>query len=107
MRDTALKIGFGFTLAMLCASAPQLANVALLAPQQAGDVSVTLTMTQAQAARVNAALAAKFVNPDDPGETAINRYKRWLRTVHIELVFRYEREEAVKNIAPDLGVGVQ
>lgn len=61
--------------------------------------SYTVTTSTENAIRIINALDCRLEREED--ETDRQLYIRWLRGVHVELVFRDERNQAQSSIAPD------
>jgi hypothetical protein len=69
---------------------------------------IQIRLTDSQAARVNAAVERNFGDDEEhPGETSKQRYMRWLKMVHVDLVFGDERRTAQSSVAADLEIAVE
>lgn len=68
---------------------------------------MTITLSDTQMARVNAALGRSFVDDDNPGETAKARARRWVKMMFTDLVFGDERQQAESSVAADLEIDVE
>lgn len=64
--------------------------------------SYTITVSAENAVRIKNAVDARIERED--GETDLQLFKRWLKGQLVELVFRYERQEAQSAVAGDDGI---
>lgn len=63
--------------------------------------STTITTSTENWTRVKAALNAQFDWDEDESLTDLQKYRRWLKGQHTELVYKTERNVAQGAIAPD------